>query len=148
MRLVGKLDSNLLADRFSDFLLANEIESRVEPDGHHFAVWVRDEQRIEQAREMFVVFKRAPDMQQYTDATSAARTIRKAQAKRKKEIEKKTIDVRSNWATPRLAQCRVTMVLMVTAVAVSWAGSTFCLIFIGHINSAYSSNLASARGKC
>ena len=57
MRLVGKLGSALLAGRFSDFLLTQHIESRVDPEGTEFAIWVRDEQRTDQARELFEAFQ-------------------------------------------------------------------------------------------
>ena len=90
MRLVGKLENALQAGRFSDFLLTKTIDSKVEPDGDLFAIWVRDEQMIEQARELFKAFQTAPESSLYTDATNTAQAIRKKESQRKREIEKKT----------------------------------------------------------
>tara|TARA_Y100001933_G_scaffold265203_1_gene336895 strand:- start:9504 stop:10361 length:858 start_codon:yes stop_codon:yes gene_type:complete len=121
VRLVGKLENALQAGRFSDFLLTKTIDSKVEPDGDLFAIWVRDEQMIEQARELFKAFQTAPESSLYTDATNTAQAIRKKESQRKREIEKKTVDVRKSWTTPKLSQCRVTLILLITASAISVA---------------------------
>ena len=118
---VGKLENALQAGRFSDFLLTKTIDSKVEPDGDLFAIWVRDEQMIEQARELFKAFQTAPESSLYTDATNTAQAIRKKESQRKREIEKKTVDVRKSWTTPKLSQCRVTLILLITASAISVA---------------------------
>ena len=91
MRLVGKLGSALLAGRFSDFLLTQQIESRVDPEGSEFAIWVRDEQRTDQARELFESFQATPDASQYLKASDTARQLRRDAKQRVLEIEKKKV---------------------------------------------------------
>ena len=123
MRLVGKIGSALLAGRFSDFLLTQDIESRVDAEGDDFAIWVRDEQQTNQARQLFADFQSSPDDSQYTEASETARQLRRDEEQRVRAIEKKTVEVRKQWATPNLSQCRITMGLMVTAAAISFFSS-------------------------
>lgn len=120
MRLIGKVGSALLAGRFSDFLLTQNIESRVDAEGDDFAIWIRDEQHANQARELFAVFQSSPNDSRYTEASETARKLRRDEERRVRDIEKKTIDVRKQWATPTLSQCRITLTLMVTAAAISF----------------------------
>ena len=119
MRLLGKFDNALHAGRFTDFLLTQHITAKVESDGDQFAVWVRDEQSIDLARDFYNGFLQAPDDPKYLDAATTARGMRRDEEQRQRDIEKKTIDVRKRWAQPTLSQCRVTLFLMVTAVAVT-----------------------------
>lgn len=119
MRLVGKFDSAPNAGRFTDFLLTQHITAKVESDGEQFAIWVRDEQSIDLARDFLNRFLEAPDDPKYLDAVTTARGMRRDEEQRQRAIEKKTIDVRKRWAQPTLSQSRVTLFLMVTAVAVT-----------------------------
>ena len=119
MRLVGKIGSAILAGRFSDFLLTQNIESRVDAEGDDFAIWVRDEQQTHQARDLFADFKTTPDDLQYLEASESAHKLRRNKEKRAREIKKKTVDVKKSWATPTLRRCRITMSLMVTAGVIS-----------------------------
>ena len=120
MRLVGKIGSALLAGRFSDFLLTQNIESRVDAEGGDFAIWVRDEQQTNQARALFANFQLSPDDSQYTEASETARQLRRDEEQRVRAIEKKTVNVKKQWATPTLSQCRITMGIMVIAAAISF----------------------------
>ena len=119
MRLVGKLGSAILAGRFSDFLLTQNIESRVDAEGDDFAIWVRDEQQTDHARDLFAGFQKKPDDLQYLEASESARKLRRDNEKRVEDIKRKTVDIKKSWATPTLGRCRITMTLMVTAGAIS-----------------------------
>jgi len=123
MRLVGNISNANHADRFADYLLTLEITARVDAEGNAFAIWIRDEQSIDRARELFTEFQSAPDADRYIQAATDARTIRREEEQRQREIKKKSIDVRQQWAQPTLSRCRVTFFLMLTAVVVSVASN-------------------------
>ncbi len=119
MRLVGKLDQEIQANRFADYLLTQEITARVDPDGDQFSVWVRDEQFIDKARSLFVEYESNTDDPRYTNASVTAQNLRRKEEKRQRAIASKKIDIRNQWAEPTLSRCRVTLILMITAGVVS-----------------------------
>ncbi len=61
MRLIGHLESEALAARFSGLLGAQGIGHEIEPDGPTFAVWVRSEEDVERARTTFGAFSANPN---------------------------------------------------------------------------------------
>ena len=123
MRQIGQIGNPQDADRFADYLLTLDISARVDADDDAFTIWVRDEQQTERARDLFLEFQADPEAACYRQAELDARGLRQAEEKRLREIKKKAIDVRSTWTQPTLSRCRVTMLLMLLAVAVSIASS-------------------------
>ena len=118
MRLVGKFDNALHAGRFTDFLLTQHITAKVESDEDQFAVWVRDEQSIDLARDFFIRFLEAPDDPKYLDAVTTAGGMRRDEEKRQRQIEKKKIDVRRTWNQPPPNRCPITLSLIIICVVV------------------------------
>ena len=119
MRQIGSLDSKLLADRFCDFLVSEKIACQVDDDEGKFAIWVLDEDRLEQAREAFAEFQKNPDATQFAEAHSKAEQVRAEQFRRAKQAMKKQIDVRSRWEGASGADLLITYLLMATSTLVT-----------------------------
>ena len=61
MRQVGSLPDQREAERFAAYLVTQGIDAHAEQDTHEWAVWVRDEDRIEQARQSLEHFRVDPE---------------------------------------------------------------------------------------
>lgn len=119
MRQLGSLDSKLLADRFCDFLVSEEISCQVEKDDGKFAVWVLDEDKLEQARAAFAEFQNNPDATRFADAHFKAEQVRAEQFRRAKQAMQKQIDVRSQWGRPGDADLLITYLLIAISTLVT-----------------------------
>ena len=62
MRLIGHLQDETQARRFSDFLYTRGIEGHTDPaaDGR-WQVWVVDDTQVEAAAALFAQFRQSPD---------------------------------------------------------------------------------------
>ena len=118
MRLVGNVSNASHASRFADYLLTLEITARVDAEGNAFSIWVRDEQSIDRARELYAEFQLSPEADRYVQAATDARIIRRDEEKRQRQIEKKTIDVRRTWNQPPPNRCPITLSLIIICVVV------------------------------
>ena len=121
MRQIGTLVNAADAERFVDYLLTLQIDARVESDADQSSVWVRDEQYVDQARTLFAQFQSSPNSPEYRQAANEAKELRQEEVRRRKEIEKRTVDVRKVWEQPRLSRCPITLSLILISVAISAA---------------------------
>ena len=65
MRQIGVLEDEAEAQRFAAYLVTEGIASHAEEDGEGWAIWVRDENQVETAREALADFRRDPQAAQY-----------------------------------------------------------------------------------
>ena len=63
MRQIGSLPQERDAQRFAAYLVTLGIDSHAEQDSDEWAIWVRDENRIDEAREEFESISRRPERQ-------------------------------------------------------------------------------------
>src|SRR4026207_1148684 len=73
MRLIGYLESESNARTFGDFLYVQGINNQVEfSKGDGWAIWINEEEQIENAAKLLVAFREKPDDPKYqTEATRA-----------------------------------------------------------------------------
>jgi GlpG protein len=90
MRMIGHLDSGVKARSFSDYLTVKGIENEVEPekDGT-WAVWIRSEEDLKWAKDLFELFRQNPADPRYQTAKRAAETLREQKQKEQVEYEKR-----------------------------------------------------------
>jgi GlpG protein len=81
MRQVGTIPDEALARRLSDYLLTQGITTRLEQGDQGWAVWVHDEDRLEQAGQELKAFLENPDDARYADAAKIASALRQRTAK-------------------------------------------------------------------
>ncbi len=101
MRLIGDLQEDSHAKRFSDFLYSEGIESQLEQNaGGRWEVWVLDEDQIENATSLFNKFVERPDDVIYVDvarkgATQRHRDVKASIPKRARVVDGRSLFYRS-----------------------------------------------------
>jgi len=101
VRLIGDLQEDSHAKRFSDFLYSEGIESQLEQNaGGRWEVWVLDEDQIENATSLFNKFVEHPDDVIYVDvarkgATQRHRDVKASIPKRARAVDGRTLFYRS-----------------------------------------------------
>lgn len=119
MRRIGTLSNRREADTFGDYLLTQEIRSQIDPSGDEWAVWVYDEDRLEEARRELQAFREHPEDEKYRNAIVEADRIRHREIRRQQQNRRQTVDMAARWRRPMIVQIPVTFGLVVTAVAVT-----------------------------
>jgi len=125
MRHIGDLPDEALARRLGDFLLAEGIKTAVEPEDGRWAVWVFDEDHVEQAREEFARFVDDPDDSRYAAAKQATADRRREEERRERQHRKNTVDVRREWERPRFPRAPVTNALFAASIALAATTTSF-----------------------
>src|SRR5262245_48707511 len=90
MRQIATLADEPLAHRFADYLLTLQIHTQLmNEDAGQVGVWVRDEDKVAQARQELEGFLKNPNDIRYGKATAVARTLRDQEEKTEKEYQKR-----------------------------------------------------------
>ncbi len=95
MRAIGYLPDETAARTFGDYLYVQGIENQVEfhkPDG--WAVWVNDEDKLEQATSLLTAFRQDPNDPKYRTEGKGAAALREKQEKGEVAHRKKVRDRR------------------------------------------------------
>jgi GlpG protein len=124
MRQAGTLATEPDATRFADYLLMLGITTRVLAEGNGFSVWVRDEEKIDQARAELEQFRLNPTDTRYGKAHSVAREIREREQREVVQTKKNIVDaqtIRKRWAQGPVYHAPLTMLLVFASVLVSIA---------------------------
>ena len=118
MRQAGTIASERDAERLADYLLVLGISCRVSPEGDAWAIWIHDEEKIEQAKRELAEFVENPDAERFAKGAGAAKSFRKQQQQveaRAQKVQRKTMRA----ARPSLARSMpLTMTLIVASVVV------------------------------
>ncbi|QDS88826.1 Rhomboid protease GlpG [Rosistilla ulvae] len=122
MRKIGELTERAQAVRFCDYLLTIDISAMAETshsDAEAWAVWIRDEDRLEEARAQFAHFRQQPDDAKY-NVQKQAEEIRKQQETKNRDRLKQQRKVGgSSWAGSgnyMSQKPRLTIALVITCV--------------------------------
>ena len=118
MRQIGKLDKEKDAHRFADYLVTREIPAHAESDQDGWAIWVRDEDQLDQAREELENFRRMPDDSRYAGVGRQAQTIRDENIRRQEEARRKTIEIRRSWKSGQGVARRCPVVFAMIGISV------------------------------
>jgi len=119
MRQLGTLESETEARRLADYLLTQDISTMVEADNGHYAIWVREENQVESAREIFHRFLEDPERPEYRQAAKQAGKLRSEEEKRQKQAQKNYIQASQVMGRPLSRRAPVTFGLILISVAVS-----------------------------
>jgi GlpG protein len=116
MRQIAELEREDNAQRFVAYLVTEGITAHVEPDGDGWAIWVRDENHVQTAKDAFEDFRRDPDGSRYRGVERAADSIRREESKRREQAGKNVIEMRGKWG--RAGARRRPLVLTMIALSV------------------------------
>ncbi len=125
MRLIGHLVSESRARTFADYLYVQGIENHVEFEKEHgWAVWIPDEDKIEQASGLLTAFQANPTDPKYQAQAKPAAHLRAAEEKSEAAYRKKMLDRRQLFRPLQAYGFGpLTLVLIFISVAVFfWSG--------------------------
>lgn len=97
VRLIGHIDKQDDAQRFSDYLYAKGIRNEVDLDDGQNNIWILQDDQLTSAAEELAQFLRAPQSRGYRDLASEADKMRKAELASAKAAQKRTVDVRTTF---------------------------------------------------
>jgi GlpG protein len=119
MRQLGTVPDQKIAQRFADYLLTKGISLSVDPAPGGWALWVRNEDHMEEARRQFAEFSAAPDAPVYRDAAGTAERLRAEEQRRAAEAKRNLVNVSPRWRRGGLSGTPVTALLMAASIAVT-----------------------------
>lgn len=122
MRQIGSLSNQRDAQRLAAYLVTQGIDAQAEPDTDQWAIWVRDENRVEEAKEHFGQFRVDPQDARYRHAEREAEAIRRQEAERRATVRKNMIEVSQRWSQPLARRAPLTMTMIVLSVLVTVSG--------------------------
>jgi GlpG protein len=122
MRQVGNLSDQCDAERFAAFLVTQGIADHAEPDADDWAVWVRDEDALDQARSCFQQYQVEPGHERYRGVERSAEAIRREEVQRRLVAQKNLIEMRGRWAESGLRRTPLTMTMIVLSILVTVFG--------------------------
>ena len=118
--MIGTIPSDADAERFSDYLVTQQIGNMVEESAAgDWAVWVENDDHLDRAKSELHQFLRNPADPRYGGASRAAEKIRKDQAKQQKRKRAEYVDVRTRWGRPSQWNAPVTLILMALSCVVA-----------------------------
>lgn len=121
MRSLGRISREDDALRFCDYLLTRGIESRAEGTRSGFEIWVRDEDRLDEAGRELDAFLKAPEDPKYREAASVAGALRQREAEDLERHARNRVDVRGGWAKRSRGARPITAVLAIGCIVVAIA---------------------------
>jgi GlpG protein len=89
MRQIATMPDEPLAQRFADYLLTLQIHTQLILEGEQVGVWVRDEDKLGQAKQELEAFLKAPNDARYGKASAIANSIRREEATTEKEYQRR-----------------------------------------------------------
>jgi GlpG protein len=122
MRQVGIVTDQRDAERFAAYLVTQGIAAHAEPDSLEWAVWVRDEDALESARESFQAFQADPGHARYRGVERDAEAIRRDEVQRRMVAQKNLIEMRGRWKQPAVRRTPLTMTVIVLSILVTVFG--------------------------
>jgi GlpG protein len=120
MRQAGSLESQADALRFSDYLATLGIRAQSEPDGQTWAIWVRDEDHLEQARRELEAFRQMPLDPKYLGVEREAAARRREELRQHQQRQANVRNMQSQWRrqSSRKAPLCLTLIGLSVLVAI------------------------------
>lgn len=98
MRSIGQLETETQAQTFTDYLVVRDIAAQVEPvKGGGWAIWVVDEERVDESKALLSRFRSMPDAEEFHQASRAAAERRRGE---KQEARKQARLLKRSGAFP------------------------------------------------
>lgn len=122
MRKIGELTERAEAVRFCDYLLTIDISAMAETshsDPQAWAIWIRDEDRLDEARTQFAAFREQPGDAKYNVQKQADEIRKQQEAKNKDRLKQQRKVGGAAWAGSgnfMTRKPRLTIALVITCV--------------------------------
>src|SRR5262245_3168682 len=128
MRQVGTLPNQRDALRFAAWLTTQQIEAHAEQEQDSWAIWVRDEDHLDQARDALAHFQANPQDPKYHDAERSAAALVKSEEAKRRQAVGNVVEMRGRWgnaATGGGVSRRCPLVLVMIGVTILVAIATY-----------------------
>lgn len=122
MRRIGSIPQERDAQRLAAYLVTLGIDSHAEQDGDSWAIWVRDENRIEDAREALEAFRLEPNSSRYQGAEREAESIRREAERLRHAARKNVIEMRGKWKSVTAQRGPLTATIIALSILVTLLG--------------------------
>lgn len=124
MRQIGTLPLERDAQRFTAYLITLGIDAVAEENSTEWAIWVRDENLVDQAREAFDAYRRDPQDSRYQGVEREAESIRRETLQQRLTAQKNLIEMRGRWKNPAAltANAPLTATLIALSIIVTLVG--------------------------
>ncbi|HTN77237.1 MAG TPA: hypothetical protein VL096_18390, partial [Pirellulaceae bacterium] len=99
MRQIGTLNSADEAERFTAYLLTQEIPAQAEAEGDAFVIWVKNEDQLPVAKDAIEQFRTNPRDPRYANAQAVAAAKLREQQTRREQARKNVVELRGRWQT-------------------------------------------------
>jgi GlpG protein len=119
MRQLGTVPDQESAQSFADYLLTKGISLSVDPAPGGWAIWVRNEDHLDEARREFAEFSANPNAPAYRDAARAAEQLRAEEQRRAAEAKKNFVNMGQRWRRRGASGAPVTAILMAASIGVA-----------------------------
>jgi len=119
MRHIGTLSDAGLAERVSAYLTVNGIANHIDEDGGNFDVWVKDEDRVDDAMTEFESFEKSPNDGKYINAVTQAQDLIEKEIERRRKVKENVVKVSESWPQGAKRKAPLTIALVILSVAVS-----------------------------
>ncbi len=93
MRQIGDIKEQEKARLFAAFLMTKGIPTKIEPEDGVWEVWVKDEDKLDEATAELEKFQAAPDAPQYAGAIQKAGEIQREEELRRRKIQQNIVKV-------------------------------------------------------
>lgn len=100
MRQIGTLKTSDEAERFVAYLVTQEIASEAEADGDVFAIWIKNEDQLPDAKAALAEFIASPNDPRYRDVQAQAEAKRREERARRASAQKNVVEMRGQWQRP------------------------------------------------
>ena len=118
--MIGNIQSDTDAERFSDYLVTRQIGNMVEESAAgDWAVWIEDDDQLDRAKSELHEFLRNPADSKYGTAAREAESLRREQDKQQKKKRTRYVDVRTRWGQPRQWAAPLTLTLIALSCVIS-----------------------------
>lgn len=124
MRQLATFDSVEQARRLAAYLVTQRIAAHAEQENGGYGVWVRDEDHLQQARQVLEHFREHPGDGRYDGAESAAQQLRKQQEAERAARQKHVVEMRGRWGSGAggvRRKCPLTIGLIVVSALIALA---------------------------
>jgi GlpG protein len=119
MRQLAMLPTASAARALADYLLTLKIETQLMQESDGWAVWVRDEDRVEQARQELAEYQNNPQDPRFAAAPRQAEVLRRHREQEEARVRKRMARRPDTW----IARHRITATLIAACVALSFASN-------------------------
>jgi GlpG protein len=119
MRQAGTIPSQSDANRFADYLFAQGIVAKVDPDGEAWAIWIREEEHVPRAAQELIQFLANSGDEKYAAAGSEAKARREKLARKEEQARRNYVDMRRRWDGAPAGPIPLTMGLIAICILVA-----------------------------